>query len=56
MLNILGDEKTIDRKLYLNTKLSIQVVAPKMQERRLFQAMTLIDDILQGGGTKKAKL
>ena len=51
----LGDPKTIDRKVYLDTKLSIQVVAPKLQERRLYQAMALIDNVLQNVSAK-AKL
>lgn len=51
-----GDEKTIDRSVYLNTKLSIQVIAPKMQERRLCEAMALIDAVLQGQKHDRAKL
>ncbi|TVY85059.1 putative amidase [Lachnellula suecica] len=43
----LWDTKNIDRRLYLNTKLTIQVVAPKLQERRLYQAMELIDNLRQ---------
>ncbi|KAK0128390.1 hypothetical protein ONS95_000360 [Cadophora gregata] len=43
----LWDGKTIDRKVYLNTKLSVQVIAPRQQERRLYQAMAYIDSILQ---------
>lgn len=45
-----GDKKTIDRNMYLNTKLSIQVIAPRLQERRLYQAMALIDTIIQQSG------
>ncbi|KAH8668255.1 general amidase-like protein [Tricladium varicosporioides] len=45
----LWDKKTIHRDVYLNSKLSIQVVAPKLQERRLYQAMALIDGIIQQG-------
>jgi hypothetical protein len=56
MLTFPGDETKIDRKVYLDTKLSIQVIAPKMQERRLCQAMELIDSILQAGGVERAKL
>lgn len=54
----LWDEKTTDRSVYLNTKLSIQVIAPKMQERRLCQAMGFIDGILQrqSPGSERAKL
>ncbi|CZT41090.1 related to general amidase [Rhynchosporium secalis] len=43
----LWDEETINRKIYLETKLSIQVLAPKQQERRLYQAMEYIDNILR---------
>jgi amidase len=46
----------MDRNVYLNTKLSVQVVAPKLQERRLYQAMALIDGVLQRGGDERAKL
>jgi amidase len=52
----LGDEKTIDRKVYLNTKLSVQVVAPKLQERRLYHAMAHIDNVLQNGAVGRPKL
>lgn len=51
-----GDRKTIDRNLYLNTVLSIQVVAPRLQERKLVQAMALIDGIIQRDIVLKAKL
>ncbi|KUJ21697.1 general amidase-like protein [Mollisia scopiformis] len=52
----LWDAKTIDRNVYLGTKLSVQVVAPKMQERRLVQAMSLIDEVLQNDRSRQAKL
>jgi hypothetical protein len=45
----IGDKKTIDRRVYLNTPLSIQVVTPKLQERRLVQAMAIIDEVLKPG-------
>ena len=41
-----------DRKIFLNTKLSVQVVAPRLQERRLYQAMALIDEILRGANSE----
>ncbi|KAG9244368.1 general amidase-like protein [Calycina marina] len=44
--------KPFDRSVYLNTKLSIQVIAPKLQERRLLQAMNLIDRALRGSNTQ----
>lgn len=33
----------VNRNVYIGTCLSIQVVAPKLQERRLIQAMRVID-------------
>jgi stress-induced morphogen len=51
-----GDPNTIDRDLYRNTKLSVQVVAPKLQERRLVRAMQLVDDVLRGRVSRIAKL
>jgi len=59
IINSTGMKNTIDRKVYLNTTLSVQVVAPKLQERRLYQAMEIVDRALksQAGGQKKgAKL
>ncbi|TAQ89074.1 hypothetical protein B7494_g2587 [Chlorociboria aeruginascens] len=47
----LWDEKTIDRKVYLNTMLSIQLVCPKLQERRLYLSMKIIDDVFRNGKT-----
>ncbi|CAL3966490.1 unnamed protein product [Diplocarpon coronariae] len=52
----LWDGEALDRTVYLNTKLSVQVVVPRLQERRLCQAMAYIDDILQDRGSPRAKL
>lgn len=38
---------TIDRTVYLGTPLCIQVVAPKLQEKRLYDAMQVIDHALR---------
>ncbi|KAJ9656778.1 hypothetical protein H2201_008430 [Coniosporium apollinis] len=46
----------VDRSVYLNTPLCVQVVAPKMQERRLYQAMEVIDQALKAGASEKARL
>lgn len=47
----------VDRSVYLNTPLCVQVIAPKMQERRLYQAMEVIDQALKTGeGSEKARL
>jgi amidase len=45
----LGDKKTVDRETYLDTTLCIQVVAPKLQERRLVEAMKVIEGMLEKG-------
>lgn len=57
--NSTGTKDTNDRKAYLNTTLSIQVVAPKLQERRLYQAMEIVDRALKAqaqGRSGEAKL
>lgn len=54
----LGDPKTVNREIYLGTPLSVQVVAPRLQERRLVRAMEAVDMALRatekgrGRGTK----
>lgn len=37
----------VDRSVYLDSPLSIQVVAPKMQEKTLYEAMKIIDDAVE---------
>lgn len=37
----------VDRKVYLDSPLSVQVVTPRLTERRLVEAMALIDTALQ---------
>jgi amidase len=49
-----GHPNLKDRTVYLNTKLSVQVVAPRLQERRLYQAMALIDEILHGASSENS--
>jgi len=48
-----------ERELYAGSVLSVQVVAPKLQERRLVEAMAVIDEVLKRGkrkGWKKSSL
>jgi Asp-tRNA(Asn)/Glu-tRNA(Gln) amidotransferase A subunit family amidase len=53
----LWDEKTVDRKVYLGTKLSVQVVVPRLEDDRLAKLMTLIDGVVHGEGAgPKSKL
>jgi Asp-tRNA(Asn)/Glu-tRNA(Gln) amidotransferase A subunit family amidase len=42
----LWDEKTVDRRVYLGTKLSVQVVVPRLEDDKLSKVMALIDGIL----------
>jgi amidase len=37
----------VDRSVYIGTPLCVQVVAPKLEERRLFDAMMAIDNALK---------
>lgn len=37
----------VDRTVYLNSPLSVQVVAPKAQERTLYEAMRMVDDAVE---------
>lgn len=53
---MIGDEKTVDRRVYLDSPLSVQVVTPKLHDYELFQAMEIIDRAVQGGGSPVAKL
>ncbi|KFY10600.1 hypothetical protein V492_04936 [Pseudogymnoascus sp. VKM F-4246] len=56
----LWDRKTVDRRVYLDSALSVQVVAPRLQERRLWQAMDIVDRVVKRKAsaetTTKAKL
>ncbi|KAL4871223.1 hypothetical protein BDV12DRAFT_32587 [Aspergillus spectabilis] len=49
----LWNEKTVDRTVYLDSPLSIQVVTPKQHDYELFQAMELIDRAIK---TDRSKL
>jgi Asp-tRNA(Asn)/Glu-tRNA(Gln) amidotransferase A subunit family amidase len=40
----LWNEKTVDRKVYLGTPLSVQVITPRLQDQRLATAMRIIDE------------
>ncbi|KAJ5207915.1 hypothetical protein N7449_002294 [Penicillium cf. viridicatum] len=53
----LWNEKTVDRRVYLGSPLSVQVVTPKQHDYQLFQAMEIVDRAVQGhGGSPSAKL
>ena len=49
----------VDRKVYLGSSLSIQVVAPRLMERKLVESMAILDDILKAtwsGSSRSSKL
>jgi Asp-tRNA(Asn)/Glu-tRNA(Gln) amidotransferase A subunit family amidase len=52
----LWDETTVDRRVYLESPLSVQVVTPKKHDYELFQAMEIIDRAVQGRNPPAAKL
>ncbi|KAJ5490982.1 hypothetical protein N7539_002549 [Penicillium diatomitis] len=47
---LLWDEKTVDRRVYLDSPLSVQVVTPKQRDYELYQAMEIIDRAVQNHG------
>ncbi|KAK7897823.1 hypothetical protein LTR67_004453 [Exophiala xenobiotica] len=54
----LWDEKKIDRRVYLGTPLSVQVVVPRLQDEKLVEVMGWVDKACKGsgiGGDVKAK-
>ncbi|KAJ5682671.1 hypothetical protein N7462_005836 [Penicillium macrosclerotiorum] len=44
----LWNEKTVDRRVYLDSPLSVQVVTPKQHDYELFKAMEIVDRAVQG--------
>jgi len=45
----------VNRRVYLGTPLSVQVVTPKLQDQRLIEAMSIVDAAVRAGESK-AKL
>ncbi|KAI9037998.1 putative general amidase [Aspergillus affinis] len=43
----LWDEKTVDRRVYLDSELSVQVITSKQRDYELFRAMEIIDRVVQ---------
>jgi hypothetical protein len=54
----LWDESKLDRRVYLGTPLSVQVVVPRLQDEKLIEVMGSIDSLVNGdsGTAGKAKL
>jgi Asp-tRNA(Asn)/Glu-tRNA(Gln) amidotransferase A subunit family amidase len=46
----------VDRDVYIGTPLSVQVVVPKLEERKLCDVMSTIDAAVKGGSKVVAKL
>ncbi|KAB8079521.1 alpha-glucosidase [Aspergillus leporis] len=44
---LLWNEKTVDRRVYLGSPLSIQVITPKQRDYELFRAMEIIDQAVR---------
>ncbi|RVX72039.1 hypothetical protein B0A52_04637 [Exophiala mesophila] len=44
----LWDESKIDRRVYLDTPLSVQVVVPRLQDEKLIEVMAWVDAVLKG--------
>ncbi|RAH68649.1 putative general amidase [Aspergillus aculeatinus CBS 121060] len=44
---LLWNQKTVDRRVYLGSPLSVQVITPKQHDYELFQAMELIDRVVR---------
>lgn len=51
----LWDERTVNRKVYLGTTLSVQIVTRRLEDQRLLEAMSLVDAAVHQKKTK-AKL
>lgn len=56
VLMVLKTGTNFDRSVYLNTPLCVQVVAPKLEEEKLVQAMSAIDAALKGNERAGSKL
>ncbi|KAK2038704.1 amidase [Colletotrichum somersetense] len=53
----LWDEGKIDRRIYLGTPLSVQVVVPRLRDEKLIEVMSCVDIACKGrGGNGHAKL
>ena len=48
----LWDESKTNRKVYLGTQLSVQIVVPKLEEGRLAQVMKLVEGVARQGSMK----
>lgn len=40
---LVGNEKTVDRRVYLDSPLSVQVITPRQHDYELMRAMEIVD-------------
>ena len=52
----LWDKREMDRKVYLGSPLAVQVVAPRLQERRCWEGMKIVHEAVHGSRSLEAKL
>ncbi|GBF59774.1 amidase [Trichophyton mentagrophytes] len=52
----LWNSSTVDRRVYLNSPLSIQVLTPRLHDYELYYAMNIIDKALKGGKRVSSQL
>lgn len=52
----LWDEKVTDRRVYLGTPLSVQVVVPRLRDEWLVEMMGVVDRAIKGSAGAKSKL
>ncbi|KUJ17404.1 amidase [Mollisia scopiformis] len=48
----LWDEKTVNRRVYVGTPLSVQVVTPRLQDKRLIEAMRIVNAAVHREGSR----
>ncbi|PWY91997.1 amidase, partial [Aspergillus heteromorphus CBS 117.55] len=52
----LWTENTVDRRVYLDSPLSVQVITPKQHDYELYRAMQIVDEAIRSGPRETAKL
>ncbi|PYH99430.1 alpha-glucosidase [Aspergillus ellipticus CBS 707.79] len=52
----LWNESTVDRRVYLDSPLSVQVITPKLHDYELYRAMQISDGAIRAGSKETAKL
>ena len=47
---LVGNEKTVDRRVYLDSPLSVQVITPRQHDYELMRAMEIVDQAVHVEG------